>query len=71
MGQGLSLLLLKAGQRDGRAYANDSAQRFLWLALSLAKEARPDRFILAQAHYEFGKTLAVMGEFAGGKNLSD
>lgn len=56
-----------AGQRDGRAYANDSARRFLWLALSLAKEARPDRFVLAQTHYEFGKTLAVMGEFAEAK----
>jgi class 3 adenylate cyclase/tetratricopeptide (TPR) repeat protein len=57
-----------AGQRDGHAYANDSAQRFLWLALSLAKEARPDRFLLAQAHFEFGKTLAVMGEFAEAKS---
>ncbi|MFO7537926.1 MAG: tetratricopeptide repeat protein, partial [Chloroflexota bacterium] len=52
-----------AGQRDARAYANETAWRHLWLALSLVKEAKPARLPLAQAHYEFGKVLAIMGEF--------
>ena len=51
-----------AGRRDAHAYANETAWRYLWLALSLVEEAKPERLPLAQAHYEFGRLLAVMGE---------
>lgn len=52
-----------AGQRDARIYANDSAERYLWMALSLVEQAQPDDSDLAQAYYEFGKVLVVKGEF--------
>lgn len=53
----------RAGIQDANAYANKDAERHLRRALELTKHIvlKPD--ILAQVHFELGKTFAVMGEY--------
>ena len=52
-----------AGEKDARAYANQSAASHLQRALEIADYEAQDVQALGQVHFELGKVLVLMGEF--------